>query len=388
MKDEDIKGLPITWVNTPLSYAKLTTKYNLFQQSVLLKVSESLQRQMELYYGSDMKNNPDVPRPLFSEEQKIMGLGKIYVSYAELGVAASSFPKVREEAQKCLRDMVVGGPIIMKNGQPTQSFFPVFTEVHVDHSNSMCSFELNTAFIDEVKKVRVIDYTFDMSQRYVKHPDNIAIVGKVEKMPGLYFLLRDRMQSWKYKKARLTVTHIKEFLNLYKVDKETGTKEPRYPKFSQFRNHVLEPALADIQRLKDMGQIDVSFTMDIIYKGKRKVGDPECIIFSIINDKAKASRVGEQTVIDFPEPELKEVVGQKEWNQFLQAYKGIYAYMLEGLKFAGFANDTLTLQARQAFVESFKGLIKQGSEQDRAELNNALYECFGRNVKLNYQFVL
>lgn len=378
MKDEDIKGLPITWVNTPLSYAKLTTKYNLFQQAVLLKVSEALQRQMELYYGSELKNNPDVPRPLFTEEQKRAGLPKIYVSYAELGVSASSFPKVRAEAEQCLKDMVVAGPVILKNGKPTQSLYPVFTEVHVDHSNSTCSFELNTALIDpDNRKDSVIDYTFDMSQRYVKHPDNIAIVGKVEKMPGLYFLLRDTMQSWKYKKARLTVTQIKEFLNMYKVN-DDGVREPRYPKYSQFKNHVLTPALADIQRLKEIGQIDVSFTMREMYKGTRKVGDPECIIFAIDDGKQAKS---EQTTINFEQP----TNGTKEWQTFLGAYDGPYKDMLKDFVFKGFEKGVITLGASSLLKNVFEKSVEEGGVAEQNRMVAELQKAFGCQVGVRYE---
>ena len=56
---------PQQYINTPFAYTKFAKNLSLLQQSVLNKVSEHLQSYISRYFGSDLKNSKDVPRPLF-----------------------------------------------------------------------------------------------------------------------------------------------------------------------------------------------------------------------------------------------------------------------------------------------------------------------------------
>lgn len=127
----------------------------------------------------------------------------------------------------------------------------------------------------------VVDRVFDMSQDYVSHPDNIALIGEVERMPMIYYLLRKSSgHKWNKRTVDLTVNKIKEYLGMITWANGRVLKEA-YPKYSQFRKKVIETSIDDISRLKRKGLLDVCVSFEPVYNGKRKVGNLAFIRFNI-----------------------------------------------------------------------------------------------------------
>lgn len=296
--------IPQKWINTPFAYTKFSHDLTLLQQDVLIRVAEHLQRYVQVYYGSKLKDSKDVPRPLFSEADKRKGIQEIVVDFAELGVAPSNYPKLRESIDEIL-NLKVEHEGVDEMGRPTIIRTNIFSQSEVQQKDNTSSarFSLN---------IDMVDWVFDMSQGYVTHPEDIARISSYERMPMMYYLLRHESQNWKDKFVRLTLSHIKEYLHLIEYDEKTRemTKNA-YPKYSKFRERVLDPSIDNINDLHARGLIDVSVTYEPVYPGTRKTGNPSYLLFKIdttaSDGKVQSARgdVASPTII-FPDDDTKQ----------------------------------------------------------------------------------
>ena len=99
---EKEKHLPQQYISTPFAYTKFSKNLSLLQQSVLTKVSELLQSYVRHFFGSELRKDPKVPRPLFSEAEKHNGMPEFIMSYAELGVDIANYNVARAAVQEVL----------------------------------------------------------------------------------------------------------------------------------------------------------------------------------------------------------------------------------------------------------------------------------------------
>ena len=383
---EDKKKLPQQYIRTPFAYTKLSKNLSLLQQSMLNKVSEHLQDYIRKFFGSELRNNPAIPRPLFSDAEKKNGMPIFSVSYAELGVSINNYSVASAAVNEVLA-LKLEIPGVDKNGNPAMVKYNIFTQANMssDESNGV-TFQLNTA---------VVDYVFDMSQGYVRHPADIARIGQVERMPMMYYLLYKKSESWKKREIELTVLEIKDYLGMrskVKAEDENeieakGEKKrsgrpsltteyikEAYPKFSQFRKFVLDTSINDINRLRHEGLLDVCISYEPFYNGKRQVGNPAFIRFRIFNTieemlKATNPEAYQTSLFAKQEEERKKQVPvvedypgkyAEEWNKFLAQYEGFFKpWLLKakhyGANAAGFMyilfDDKQTLESFNAECE-------------------------------------
>lgn len=381
---ENEKQLPQKWINTPFAFTRLSKNLSLLQQAVLVKVSEQLQPFVKEFFGSDLARSRKVPKALFSEAVKNSGVTQIYISYAELGVPENNFFAVKQ-AMKEVLDVKVEGPKKNEDGTWGMHMYNVFLGGETSIKNTGVVFGLNPQVIDPDKHLYVLDYAFNMTEGYVSHPDNIALIGEVARMPMIYYILRDASgNNWKERKIRLTVSKIKKYLGMLEFSGTELVKEA-YPKFSQFKKNVLDNSLADINRLKQMGQLDVCVSYEPIYNGKRKVGNPAFIEFTIYDtieqmQQATQQRQHKQQPVLFADaPEIKP--GEKEWDAFLKAYRGAFANNIYNFRFYSFENDTVHVTGPRDMYVSFQGAIAGNPKEETLAFFRQLSECYGREVK-------
>ena len=385
---EEIKKLPQKWINTPFAFTRLSKNLSLLQQAVLVKVSEQLQPFIKEFFGSDLAKSRKVPKSLFSEAVKNSGVTKIYISYAELGVPENNFFAVKQ-AMKEVLDVKVEGPKKNEDGSMGMHMYNVFLSGETSIKNTGVVFGLNPQVIDPDKHLYVLDYAFNMVEGYVSHPDNIALIGEVARMPMIYYILRDASgNNWKERSIQLTVSKIKKYLGMMEFSGAEIVKEA-YPKFSQFKKNVLDNSIADINRLKQLGQIDVCISYEPIYNGKRKVGNPAFIEFTIydtIEQMQQAILRGqrEQQPSLFADDDVK--TGEKEWQQLLRmidkdlaadlrkaqflSYKGTYILL-------GIPNKTLYTMIEEHFNDI---AVKNHIEQ-------CLAKVFGKIIAMKYKII-
>lgn len=406
---EDNKKQPQQYIRTPFAYTKLSKNLSLLQQSMLNKVSEHLQDYIRKFFGSELRNNTAIPRPLFSDAEKKNGMPIFSVSYAELGVSINNYGVASAAVNEVLA-LQLEIPGVDKDGNPAMVKYNIFTQANMssEESNGV-TFQLNTA---------VVDYIFDMSQGYVRHPADIARIGLVERMPMMYYLLFKKSESWKKREVQLTVLDIKDYLGMrskVKVEDENygavnGEKKragrpsltteyikEAYPKFSQFRKFVLDTSINDINRLRHEGLLDVCISYEPVYNGKRKVGNPAFIRFYIYNsieEMEKATHPEAYQASLFAkqeeerkqqEPVIEDFPGKyaQEWKVLLSRYEGsLKPFLLQarhyGANAAGFMSirfaDRETLNAFNAACDDAK------NKQDYDNLMSLLAELIGKTA--------
>lgn len=207
-------------------------------------------------------------------------------------------------------------------------------------------------------------------------------------MPMIYYILRDASgNNWKERSIRLTVSKIKKYLGMLEFSGAELIKEA-YPKFSQFKKNVLDNSVADINRLKQLGQIDVCVSYEPIYNGKRKVGNPAFIEFTVydtIEQMLKAGSQKQQTqhsVSLFAEAEeVKSKPGEKEWQQLVAALDGDIAEQLKKVEFVSYDGNTVIVRASDEQRLKVENCL---TEEILASVNNAFKRAYGKSVALKY----
>lgn len=382
---EETKKLPQKWINTPFAFTRLSKNLSLLQQAVLVKVSEQLQPFIKEFFGSDLAKSRKVPKSLFSEAVKNSGVTQIYISYAELGVPENNFFAVKQ-AMKEVLDVKVEGPKKNEDGSMGMHMYNVFLSGETSIKNTGVVFGLNPQVIDPDKHLYVLDYAFNMVEGYVSHPDNIALIGEVARMPMIYYILRDASgNNWKERSIQLTVGKIKRYLGMMEFSGAEIVKEA-YPKFSQFKKNVLDNSIADINRLKQLGQIDVCISYEPIYNGKRKVGNPAYIEFTIYDTieqmqqaLAKKQKAQEPTSLFAEAEEVKP--GESEWQQLVAMLDGDIGEELRKVVFVSYDGKTVLLRASREQCKKVESCL---SDDVIAHVKKCSKQVFGKVIAWNY----
>ena len=378
---------PQQYINTPFAYTKFAKNLSLLQQSVLNKVSEHLQSYISRYFGSDLKNSKDVPRPLFLAAEKKNGMPEFVMSYAELGVSINNYSVARAAIQEVL-SLTVDAPGKDKDGNPAIVKYNIFTKANISSSESNgVAFSLNS---------EVVDYVFDMSQGYVRHPADIARIGRVERMPMIYYYLFKKSERWKNRTVRLTVPEIKDYLGMR--GKITSGNESRagrptkdgeikeaYPKFSKFNTMVLARSVDDINRLKQDGLLDVCVSYEPIYSGKRKVGNPTYIEFTIYDtigemQQAILQRQQKQQLNLFADTQGFKP-GEKEWQQLVAMLGGELGEELRKVEFVSFDGKGIILKACREQCQKVESCL---TDDVIKQVKAFSTKVFGKVVNWNY----
>ena len=382
---DETKKLPQKWINTPFAFTRLSKNLSLLQQAVLVKVSEQLQPFIKEFFGSDLAKSRKVPKSLFSEAVKNSGVTQIYISYAELGVPENNFFAVKQ-AMKEVLDVKVEGPKKNEDGSMGMHMYNVFLSGETSIKNTGVVFGLNPQVIDPDKHLYVLDYAFNMVEGYVSHPDNIALIGEVARMPMIYYILRDASgNNWKERLIQLTVSKIKKYLGMMEFSGAEIVKEA-YPKFSQFKKNVLDNSIADINRLKQLGQIDVCISYEPIYNGKRKVGNPAYIEFTIYDTieqmqqaLARKQKAQEPASLFAAAEEVKP--GEKEWRQLVGMLDGDIGEELRKVAFVSYNGKTVLLKASREQCKKVESCL---SDDVIAHVKKCSKQVFGKVIAWNY----
>lgn len=380
---ENDKKLPQKWINTPFAFTRLSKNLSLLQQAVLVKVSEQLQPFIKEFFGSDLARSRKVPKALFSEAVKNSGVTQIYISYAELGVPENNFFAVKQ-AMKEVLDVKVEGPKKNEDGSMGMHMYNVFLSGETSIKNTGVVFGLNPQVIDPDKHLYVLDYAFNMTEGYVSHPDNIALIGEVARMPMIYYILRDASgNNWKERSIQLTVSKIKKYLGMLEFCGAELVKEA-YPKFSQFKKNVLDNSIADINRLKQSGQIDVCISYEPIYNGKRKVGNPAFIEFTVYDtieqmQQALAKKQQVQQPASLFGEEVKP--GEREWQQLVAMLDGDIVSELRKVAFVSYNGKTILLKASREQRKKVESCL---SDNIIAHINKCSKQIFGKVTEWSY----
>ena len=387
---EKEKHLPQQYISTPFAYTKFSKNLSLLQQSVLTKVSEHLQSYVRHFFGSELRKDPKVPRPLFSEAEKHNGMPEFIMSYAELGVDIANYNVARAAVQEVL-NLTVDAPSEDDNGKASIKAFNIFTHANISFEGGTgVSFRLNP---------EVVDHVFDMSQGYVRHPADIARIGQIERMPMMYYYLHKKSKHWKLRVLNLTVLEIKTYLGMLGkitegTDERSGRprkdgkeKKEAYPKFSQFKKNVIETSINDINRLCKDGMLDVCVSYEPIYNGKRKVGNPAYIEFTIYDtieqmQQALAKKQqAQETASLFSEAEEVFKPGEKDWQMFVATLHGDVGKELRKVEFVSYDGKTVLIKASREQCQKIEEYL---TDDVLKYMKNHAKKIFGKVIGWNY----
>ena len=384
---EEEKHLPQQYISTPFAYTKFSKNLSLLQQSVLTKVSELLQSYVRHFFGSELRKDPKVPRPLFSEAEKNNGMPEFIMSYAELGVDIANYNVARAAVQEVL-NLTIDAPSEDEDGKASIKAFNIFTHANISFEGGTgVSFRLNP---------EVVDHVFDMSQGYVRHPADIARIGQIERMPMMYYYLHKKSEHWTRRLVRLTVLEIKTYLGMLGkitegTDERSGRplkdgkeKKEAYPKFSQFKKNVIETSINDINRLCKDGMLDVCVSYEPIYNGKRKVGNPAYIEFTIYDtirqmQQALAKKQKAQEPASLFDDDVKP--GEKEWQQLVEMIDGDIGEELRKVVFVSYDGKTVLLRASREQCQKVESCL---SDDVIAHVKKCSKQVFGKIIAWNY----
>lgn len=278
------------WINTPFAFVNFGKRFTLLQQHIMLMVSDSLQSYISKFYNEKRDQSGERPLSLFTKDLLTNGVPLIQIKLNELGVDANHYEYI-DEAITAIQSLTVKAPVYDEKGMvKEEKRFPVFSEVTIPvtgkgynvkiGTSAAINFDRSKGYIEVEINKNVAAYAFDMRMGYVNHPLNIARDSQQTYAPPLYFLVKHALIRGK-KTVTIPFMNLKESLGMIERDPETGAvSKVIYPKFSQFKQRVLESAIADIARMAQLNQIDVKINYKPIYKGVER-GDPEAINFTV-----------------------------------------------------------------------------------------------------------
>ena len=298
---EDNKQIIKKYINTPFAYARAQKGLTLLQQNIMVKVVEHLQVYIGKYFKNPvLQGSKEDPKPMMTREDRDK-LPPVRIELSELGVASSSYSRVREALKEVL-NVQIEKNTFDDEGKPVKRLIQIFskidtpvtdkgtqvrmklgeddelTDVQVDRTRGYVDIYLNTDMVFEM---------FDMNLGYVSHPEDIARIGKVDNMPLMYYLVRHKMKNFKLSKVEITPFEIRDYLGLVKRDADGNVTEVKYPRYSMFKSRIIKTALDDIKRVCDAGQIDFYFDIKEVRSRGKKTGEPSYIEFVKVAEKKK-----------------------------------------------------------------------------------------------------
>ena len=166
--------------------------------------------------------------------------------------------------------------------------------------------------------------------------------------------------------------------------KDGKEKKEAYPKFSQFKKNVIETSINDINRLCKDGMLDVCVSYKPIYNGKRKVGNPAYIEFTIYDtirqmQQALAKKQKAQEPASLFDDDVKP--GEKEWQQLVEMLDGDISAELQKLVFLSYDGNKILVKAT---IEQRQRIENYMTDDVVARIRDLLKRAFGKSVTWQY----
>lgn len=283
------------WVRTPWKYTTLGTGLSLVQQQALLMVSEHLQGYIHKFFDLKLDKAHGKPKSLFTDYVLEQGIPPFRIYLADLGVQPNHYKETRRVIEEI--NLKVEHPEFDEDGRPTgkTTLTNVFSQFGFEDTGDYYHFTdddgkrqpvmMKQPYIDVKINPDVAMWAFDMSQGYVSHLKMIALYATKRPTPRVYLLLmRELKRDQARADIRIPLSELKEYLGIVPyTDRKTGEVITPYPMFRSFKQKVLDAVQQDLQRMarEVPPQTDITFTYDLCYPGRRKMGDPEAILFHV-----------------------------------------------------------------------------------------------------------
>ena len=323
---EKARLMDARWINTPFAFAQLGKNLSLLQMQFLLKVSEQLQTYINIFFKSGRDKLKDDPLSLFPSLAPDIPVLK--VPYRDFNVSAHNRSMLKTAIEEVLALHIKIVYFDRKEQKLKMDWVNVFTKARtdVDSFMNLSDSDFSSGFAEFKINPEIADYAFNMRLGYVNHPLYLAEDSNQTHAPLLYFIIKHRLRRSRFDvtipyielrdelgmdvKERLyhkipskvqetmqtemsdeNAAQEKEIQSIVAMAIDKANKEiveSRYNYFSEFKNKVLDPAVADINGLADRNLLDIIVSYVINYPPGVTRGNPDSITF-----KVKLSRLGE-----------------------------------------------------------------------------------------------
>lgn len=287
-KNELIKELKESeWVKNPFIYSQIRGDFSLMQTNVMLSILSVLQDEINDFLAKQ-RISDGVQLSLFQDTFFQNGEKEFIFNLQDLGIRPDAYDELEEACTK-LREMGVSYlKVDPKSGQEMMVLANIFTRIEIPESYLRKDSEAirfksqkrREGYMRVVMSRSNMEDIFSMRKGYVEHIRKIALICKRKRTPRMYIYL----SRWKEVGHKLVnFLELKEFLGVLCWDaKRVNIKEDTYEKFAHFCKFVLDPIQKEMDMLSQNNQIDFSFTYEPRYKGGKKRGNPDELLFNII----------------------------------------------------------------------------------------------------------
>lgn len=367
---DENKQIDKRYINTPFAYTKTQCGLTLLQQNVMVRVSAHLQKYIEKFYKDpQLLASKDDPKPLMHPYEK-ENVPPVRIRLSELGISSTVYSRVRLALEGIL-NVKVERPGYDKEGRPVMNIMPLFRGISIpvtDHGTVVKKRllkddeDLTDVFVDRVRgyveislNPEAIDDMFNMNLGYVTHPVDIARIGRVDKMPLMYYFIRHKMLNFKNASAKVSVEEIRDYLGMIVRDFEGNIVKMQYPHYSRFKARVIDTALSDIKRVYEAGQIDFYFEMKEIRPVGKKIGEPSFLEFKKVGSEKKSTakyrensekKLSSTLLASYPTLDKARLsailsgIPEERWNEFKEfAYKDVPKMVEQPHRWNGTSED-------------------------------------------------
>lgn len=405
MADNDKSLIQAAYINTPFAYTRTQKGLTLLQQNVMVRVSAHLQHFFEKHWEiPELRYSKERPKPVMFKEE-LDALPPLRIELSELGISSGTYDRLRQSLKEILDVKAEGTIIDPETGKKAKRMVNVFSKIDTpvtDKGTTVTKYieEVNdkgeverTPYTEHVERTRgyievsinkdMFNSVFDLGQGYVSHPEDIALIGRAENMPLMYYLIRHKMNNFKEKdgqfitEVQVELEEVRDYLGMNKRDAAGNIIQRKYGTYSQFKAKILKTALDDIERVFDEGKINVYFTMtEIRPRGKQK-GTPSYLVFKLHDKKVRV----EQQDLFAAQP----TDGTQEWQTFLSTFRGEIGQYFPAFTFRGYDGNTLTLASAEWRVRSFNEYADSHPDE-RRDMQQQINKCFGREVSIVFLY--
>lgn len=413
--------MDVRWINTPFAFAKLGKRTTLLQMQVLLKVSELLQDYIKDFFATGRNLSKEDPLNLFSEEIS-KDIPTLRIPYSDFCVEVNN----RANLYSAIDEMFairIKAPII-KDGMYKMEWIPIFKKIVTDIAKPT-SIDTDTIYREGYAEFVINDeaaaYAFNMNLGYVNHPTGLAANSSQRYAPMLYFHIKHKLRRGKTN-AVIDFSELRDAMGMDAVkDEKEAIKasdfNTKYPKFSEFRKCVLDPAVEEINRMASLNLLDITVTYSLNYVNGVERGNPDSITFNvalsplgIYHKNPKEAMKHIQITDAAPEPtrkrgrprKVKTVAiqpgedlfaqetpqapeGEEQWKTLLQTYTGPLSEQLKAATYKGFLLGAFCIDIEN-YLDADKLIAGiRGDAQLQSLLNKLIPGEYPTKLKVGYK---
>lgn len=298
-----VSTLDKEFIKNPILYTQLRGNFSLSQTNLMIAVAAQVQDRVRDYFK--VSTSPT----LFTEEEMMGGYVQIDIPLKSLNVPAWNYRELAVACEELLNTRMTYKSIDPETKVPTIVMQNIFHKIEIPadiidtkvDSTRINKDGVHVAVHYEMKKrrqgfIRIKMHSdsardlLNMSQGYTEHMRSIAQISRSPRTPRLYMYLSAwRKQGW----VKVLYVDLKEFLGVMTLNAERDYNNPKtdVKKFSYFTRDVLDPVQREMEELAKANKIDFYFTYEPIRPGGAKRGNPDYILFKLINSQMGIDRL-------------------------------------------------------------------------------------------------